>query len=226
MRLSLLHRWIRGGPCDGASPIGGPGLARVAVVFSATFLIGFSPAAAASRSEDLARETQWLARALERTLRHNGTLPLARASYEKNPLGGGDILATQWMLADFLRLQRREYQEIMAAARRYLDQARGQGRMPVPTVLLGRMDAFGKNNGRFLSLSQPRSAPTPELERMHRNLAASLKQLSQRVYQIRGLLGGASAPVARTTPVVTMPSGLIPPKDPTDDEEDESDDES
>jgi len=148
------------------------------------------PAASAVTSRDMERASRTLAHALHEALLRNGTLEEARQAYEANPVGGGEVVALQCMLADCLRVQRIAFRQLLAAADRLPAVPAGFARRQLILELLDRMVAFRKAN-RKLGRAGQASLPSPSLPRLMDALDRTLAEMDRRIGELRPLVESA-----------------------------------
>lgn len=147
-----------------------------------------APAVVSAAEMDAA--SQRLARALGAALQRNGTLAEAAASYEANPVGGGEVLAFEWMLAETLRLQRAAFRRLMETADRLTSLEAGFARRQLVMDLLDRMVAFRKNNRKLGRMGEA-TLPGTSLPRMMDALDRSLAEMDRRIGELRPLVEAA-----------------------------------
>lgn len=147
-----------------------------------------APAAVAPADMDAA--SQRLARALRAALERNGTMQEAQASYEANPVGGGEVLAFEWMLAETLRLQRAAFRRLMESADRLTSLDAGFARRQLVMDLLDRMIAFRKNNRKLGRMGEA-TLPGTSLPRLMDALDRSLAEMDRRIGELRPLVEAA-----------------------------------
>lgn len=139
---------------------------------------------------DMASATRRLARALHAAMLRNGTLAEARAAHEANPVGGGEVLGFQLMLADCLRVQRGAYDRLLAAAGRVPVAPAGFARRQLVMDLLDRMVAFRKANLKLGRMGDA-TLPSPALPRLMDALDRTLAEMDRRVIELRTLIEAA-----------------------------------
>jgi len=131
-----------------------------------------------------------LARVIEEVLWRNGSLARSESSYRANPVGGGDVLSFQWMLADFLRMQRQEYHKILDSTGHVMALEAGFPRQKAILDSVDRMIAFKKANRRFLSI-KGLTPVTPETAIQLDRLKSALEQMQSRISDLERLLTAA-----------------------------------
>ena len=138
----------------------------------------------------VAAASRRLSRALSGALRAGATLEDARASYDANPVGGGEVLAFEWMLADCLRLQRAAFRRLLESADRLTALGAGFERRQLVLDLLDRMVSFRKANRKLGRMGEA-TLPSPSLPRLMDALDRSLAEMDRRIGELRPLVEAA-----------------------------------
>lgn len=139
---------------------------------------------------DVDAASRRLARALSAALQRNGTVEEARASYETNPVGGGEVLGFEMMLAETLRIQRSAFRRLMESADRLTTVDPGFARRQLVMDLLDRMVAFCKANRKLGRMGEA-TLPGTSLPRLMDALDRSLAEMDRRIGELRPLVEAA-----------------------------------
>ena len=167
------------------------GILALALAAAAPLLAAQQPLERVSVSPaEVDEASRRLARALGAALQRSGTASEAAAAYEANPVGGGEVLAFEWMLADCLRLQRAAFRRIMDSADRLPALDAGFARRQLVMDLLDRMVAFRKANRKLGRMGEA-TLPGVSLPRLMDALDRSLAEMDRRIGELRPLVEAA-----------------------------------
>jgi hypothetical protein len=140
---------------------------------------------------DVMERGSLVARALHDALRRNGTLADCEAGHRADPVSGGAVFNLQWLMADYHRMQRDAFRQLLADVDRTLAMPAGFARRRAVLDLLERMVAFRKTNWRFTAVEHKLPARSPSLAGIGRRFEASLTAMDVRVSHLQRMLQAA-----------------------------------
>ncbi|MBI4860892.1 MAG: hypothetical protein HY815_11635 [Candidatus Riflebacteria bacterium] len=156
--------------------------------------------------DEVADQATLVARRLHEVLWRNGTLARMESIYASDPTQGSGAFGYQWMMAEFLRLQRDEFRALMTRADRLLVMPSGFARQQVALGLVERLVKFRKSSRRFRDLTRapgdgaadagsnrdPAGSNRPsvqdELRKMSARMDRCLAEMDRRTIDIQRLL--------------------------------------